>query len=91
MTGEWRKLHNNLYSSSSKTRMIKVRRIRWVRHVARMGEKTNEYMLILVRMPELKRPLKIPEHRWVDNIKMDLGERVVWLRIGTSGGLLRMR
>jgi hypothetical protein len=25
-------------------------------------------------MPEGKRPLRIPRRRWVDNIKMDLGE-----------------
>jgi hypothetical protein len=42
--------------------------------------------------PEGKRPLGRPRRRWVDNIKMDLREigwdDVVWLRIGTSGGLL---
>jgi hypothetical protein len=40
--GSWRKLHNedlhNLYSSTSIIRMIKLRRIRWTGHVARMGE-----------------------------------------------------
>jgi hypothetical protein len=39
-----------------------------------------------VGKPEGKR------HRWVNNIKMDLGEigwdGMIWLRIGTSGGLL---
>jgi hypothetical protein len=38
----WRKLHNdelhNLYSSSNIVRVIKSRRMRWARHVARMGE-----------------------------------------------------
>jgi hypothetical protein len=29
---------------------------------------------ILVGMPEGKRPLGKPRRRWVDNIKMDLGE-----------------
>jgi hypothetical protein len=37
--GEWKKLHNgklhNLYSSPDIIRMIKSRRIRWARHVAR--------------------------------------------------------
>jgi hypothetical protein len=28
----------------------------------------------LKRKPEEKGPLGIPRHRWVDNIKMDLGE-----------------
>jgi hypothetical protein len=38
-----------------------------------MGEKRNEYRL-LVGKPEGKRPLGRPRCRWVDNIKMDLGE-----------------
>jgi hypothetical protein len=38
-----------------------------------MGEKRNAYrMLELKRVG--KRPLGRPRHRWVDNIKMDLGE-----------------
>jgi hypothetical protein len=39
----------------------------------RMGEKRNACKL-LVRNPERKRPLGRPKLRWVDNIKMDLGE-----------------
>jgi hypothetical protein len=45
-------------------------------HVARMGEKRNAYRL-LVGKPEGKRPLGRPRRRWVDNIRMNLGE-VVW-------------
>jgi hypothetical protein len=37
------------------------------------GEKRNGYM-ILVGKPEGKRPLGRPRRRWVDNIKIDLGE-----------------
>jgi hypothetical protein len=41
VTGDWRKLHNeklhNLYSSPSISSIIKSRRMRWARHVARMG------------------------------------------------------
>jgi hypothetical protein len=57
-----------------------------------MGEKRNAYR-ILMENPERKRPLGRPRRRWVDNIKMDLRDGMVgigslWLRIGTSGGLL---
>jgi hypothetical protein len=59
-----------------------------------MVEKKNAYR-ILVGKPEGKRPLGRPRRRWVDNIKMDLREiewdvwiGLIWLRIGTSGGLL---
>jgi hypothetical protein len=49
VTGGWRKLHNeelhNLYSSPSITRMIKSRRMRWVRHVTRIGAKRNAYRI----------------------------------------------
>jgi hypothetical protein len=38
-----------------------------------MGEMRNAYR-ILVGKPEGKRPLGRPRRRWVNNIKMDLGE-----------------
>jgi hypothetical protein len=38
-----------------------------------MGDKRNAYR-ILVGKPEGERPLGRPRRRWVDNIKMDLGE-----------------
>jgi hypothetical protein len=45
VTGGWRKLHNeelhDLHSSPSIIRMIKLRRMRWAEHIARMGEKRN--------------------------------------------------
>jgi hypothetical protein len=77
VTGEWRKLHNkelrDLYSSLSIIRIINSMRMRWAGHVAQMGEKRNAYRL-LVGKPEGKRPLGSPGFRWVDNIRMDLGE-----------------
>jgi hypothetical protein len=61
-----------------------------------MGERRNAYRYrILVGKPEGKRPLGRPRLRLVNNIKMDLRKigcdgriGLIWLRIGTSGGLL---
>jgi hypothetical protein len=50
--------------------------MRWEGHVARIGEKRNEYRL-LVGKPEGKGTLGRPKRRWLDNIRMDLGE-VEW-------------
>jgi len=45
--------------------------IRWVGHVARMGEEREVYR-VLVEKPEGRRPLGRPRRRCVDNIRMDL-------------------
>jgi hypothetical protein len=75
VTGGWRKLHNeelrDIISSPSIIRIIESRRMRWMEHVTRMGEKRNAYRL-LVGKPEGRRPLGSPRRRWVDNIRMDL-------------------
>jgi hypothetical protein len=75
--GSWRKLHNdelhNLYSSPNIIRVIKSRRMRWVRHVARMGEGRGIYRALVGR-PEGKRPLGRRRLRGEDNIKMDFRE-----------------
>jgi hypothetical protein len=39
------------------------------------GEKRNMYSL-LVGNPEGNRPVRRQRRRWMDNIKMDLGERL---------------
>jgi hypothetical protein len=73
--------------------MINSRKMRWAWHVARMGENRNAYS-IMVGKPKGKRPLGRPRRRWVDDIKVDLRWdavvwiRLIWLRVGTSGGLL---
>jgi hypothetical protein len=51
--------------------------MRWARHVERIGEKRNAYRL-LVGKPEGKGQLEGPRRRYVDNIRMNLGE----LRLG---------
>ena len=77
VTGVWRKGHkekmNDLYTSPNIVQVIKLRRIRWVGHVAHMGERRG-VQRVLVRKPEGKRPLGRPRHRWEDNIKMDFQE-----------------
>jgi hypothetical protein len=87
VTGEWRNLHNkelqDLYSSPSIIRIMNSTRMRWAGYVARMGEKKNAYRL-LVGKPEGRRPLRRPRRRWLDNIRMDLGE-VGWCDVDCIG------
>jgi len=88
VTSEWKRLHyeelNDLYSSSNIVRVIKSRRMRWVGHVARMGEERGVYG-VLVGKPEGRRPLGRPRRRWADNIMMDLQEvecgYMDWIRL----------
>jgi hypothetical protein len=75
--GSWRKLHNDelhsLYSLPNIVKVIKSRRMRWVGHVARMGEGRGADR-VLVGRPEGKRPLGRARRRWEDNIKLDIWE-----------------
>jgi hypothetical protein len=97
VTGEWRRPHNeelyDLYSSPNIIRVIKSRRMRWVGHVARMGERE-------VNTGFWWGHLRVGDHlggpgvdgkiilKWIFK-KWD-GEwtGLSWLRIGTGGGLL---
>jgi hypothetical protein len=58
-----------------------------------MGEKRNAYRL-LVGNTEGRRPLGRPRRRWVDNIKMDIGERgwsgVDWTGLARDRDKLRV-
>jgi hypothetical protein len=51
VTGEWRRLHNeelnDLYASPNIVRVIKSRRMRWVGHVACMGEERGVYSVLV--------------------------------------------
>jgi hypothetical protein len=64
--------------------VIKPRRMRWARHVARMGEGKNVYG-VLVERSEGKRPLGSPRRIWKDIIIMDVGEIGIneanWIRL----------
>jgi len=81
VTGEWRRLHNEELNDLAE-------------HVARMGREREVYKF-LVRIPEGKRPLGRPRHRWVDNIRMicrrlDVGiwTGLGWSRVEKVGGRL---
>ena len=65
--GEWRRLHNeeyhSLYRSPNIVRVIKSRRLRWARPVARM-EKERSTFKILTGKTTGKKPLGRPRRRW---------------------------
>ena len=85
---------NDLYSSPNIVRVIKSRRMRWARHVARMGEERGVYR-VLVGKPEGR-------NHWVDldvdgwiilgriSRSWDVGiwTGLGWPRIETGGGRL---
>jgi len=75
VTGKWRKQHSeeteDLQCSPNSVRVIKLRTMKWARHVARMADSRDVYRDLLGK-PEEKRQLGRPRSRWEDNIKMDL-------------------
>jgi hypothetical protein len=98
VTGEWSKLRNeelhDLYSSPNTVWVIKLRRMRWAGHVARMRERRGVYRVFMGKR-EGRRSLIRPRHRWEDNIRWISSKWNVgawtgssWLRIGTGGGHL---
>jgi hypothetical protein len=73
-TKDWRRLHNEgIYNVhfSPDILLIFSRRMRWVRHVARMGDRRVAYM-VLVEKPEERRPLGRRKSRLEGTTKMDL-------------------
>ena len=62
---------NNLYCSQKIVRVIKWRRSKWAGHVARMGDRSGVYR-VLVGKPDGKSPLGRSRRRWEDNTMMDL-------------------
>ena len=77
VTRKWGRLHNKelyaLYSLPNIFQVIKSRRMRWVKHVAHMGDRTGTHRA-LVERPKARRPLGRPRCGWEDNIKIDLQE-----------------
>jgi hypothetical protein len=68
---------------------VEWRRMRWVGHMAHMGEERKVYR-ILMGKSEGKRPLERPRHRWEDGIRMDLRETgwgsVQWIQMAQDRG-----
>jgi len=72
----------------------KLRRMRWVGHMAHMSEGRGVYRVLVGRL-EGKRPLGRHKCRWTVTLRWTLGRYgsvwqtgCGWLRIGFSGGLL---
>ena len=99
VTGDWRKLHNeeltDLFLSPNIIQVIKLRRIRWLGHVAHMGERKGAYRVLMGNLRErvhFEDP-GIDERfilRWLFR-KLDWVTawiELIWLRIGAGGGLL---
>jgi hypothetical protein len=84
----------DLYSLPNIVRVVKSRRMKWARHVSRMGEGRGVHR-VLVGKPEGKRPWGDPDVdgriilRWIFR-KWEgvMGTGWSWLRIGTVGGHL---
>jgi hypothetical protein len=97
VTESWRRLHNeklhNLYASTNIIRVIKSKRMRWARRVARMGETRNAYK-IAVGKPAGKRSIRRYRRRWEHNIIMDLrkiGWKVVeWIHLAQDNDQWRV-
>ena len=98
VTGEWRRLHNeelnDLYTSPNIVRVIKSRRMRWARHVARMSEER----VCIVSWWGNRRERDLWGDLGVDGLiilgwisrRWDVGiwTRLGWPRIETGGGRL---
>ena len=96
VTGEWRELHNeelnDPYSLPSIVGGDKMEKNDMDAACSTYGERRGVYRGLMGKS-KVRRPLRIPRHRWEDNIKMDLREvgsrgmnGLIWLMIRTGGG-----
>ena len=98
VTDEWRKLHNeelsNLYTLPNIVRVVKLRRMRWAWHAARIREGRGVHR-VLVGKPEGRDHWGDPNvdgriilrrifRKWEGVVRTGWS----WLRIGTGGGHL---
>jgi hypothetical protein len=100
VTGEWRRLYKeelkDLYSSPIVVRVIKSRRMRWTEHVHRIRARRDTDS-VLKRKFQGNRPVGKPRVdgriilKWIFEKWDGAWTGLIWLIIGTGGGLLRMR
>jgi acyl-coenzyme A thioesterase PaaI-like protein len=71
-------------------RIIKLRRMRWAGHVARIGQRRDVHR-VLVGKPEEKRPVGRRRHTWDVNMKVGVQKVewfawtiLIWIRIRDS-------
>jgi hypothetical protein len=74
--------------------VVRSRRKRWAGQATYIGGRRDAHKMWMGRLEE-RRPFGRPRRRWEDAIKMDLQEvgwgawtGLIWVRIGTGGGLL---
>jgi len=64
--------------------MVMLHEMRWAGHVARMGEESGVYRVLVGKLKG-KGQLGRPRRRWVDNIRVDLQEGgcryMDWIRL----------
>jgi hypothetical protein len=88
VTGKWRRLTdeeiNDPYFSTNIIRVIKSRRMRWVGHVARIGERRGVYRA-LVGKSEENRPLGRIRRKRKYNIQIDPQKVGWWCVLDCSG------
>jgi hypothetical protein len=100
VTGERRRIHDEevyvLYSSLNIIRVIKSRRVRWLGDVACVWERQEVH--IGVWWGDLRERVHLEDLRvdgriilkCIQEVGWDGGTGLIWLRIGTGGGRLRM-